>query len=174
MNASSVCGKTAAETLLSATRKSDSMRSTETTLGPFKVDRCGLLSPARADQMPGFAVRWRNRLIQAHISGDAEALGVLHMTTRAGRVPSTAALAPSTTGRDAALDLVRDLPNAFPANWRVRLTPDHSILMEARLAVALPVSAVGLVVQMSSYLLHLAPYLDVLDEGGMGLATAHN
>ncbi len=150
------------------------MRSTETTLGPFKVDRCGLLSPAHADHMPGFAVRWRNRLIQAHISSDAEASGVLHMATRVGRVPSTASLGQMHDGRKAALDLVRDLPDAFPANWRVRLAADHSIFMEAWLAVALPVSAVGLVVQMSSYLLHLSPFLDVLDEGGMGPAAAYN
>jgi hypothetical protein len=135
-------------------------------LGPFKVGPNGLISPATPTHMPSFGVRWRERLVQARISEDSEGMGTLRLTSRIGRVPSTAQ---EPGCRPAALGIVRDLPELLPESWGVRLAADHSIVMEARTRLALPVSAVSLVTQLSSFLLALSPYLDVLDGEGMGV-----
>ncbi len=142
-----------------------------TTLGPFKVDRHGLLSPASAAHMPSFAVRWRGRLIQARITSDGETLGALQLSTHIGRVPSTAGRATLTGHRQAAIDLMRAMPGAIPPWLQVRLAADHTIVMQTRTALPMPVSAVALVVEMSMFLMSLAPYLDILDDEGMGLAN---
>jgi hypothetical protein len=150
------------------------MRASEITLGPFRVDQQGLLSPADPDCFPRFAVRWRDRLVQAHMrqpSAGNTRHGTLNLSSRIGRVPSTAGPTPSAANRTTILDVLRQLPRLLPAGWRMRLMPDHSVLVEAQTELILPVSAISLVTEMSLFLLSLAPYLDVLDAEGIGAAA---
>jgi hypothetical protein len=142
------------------------MLASDITLGPFRVDQQGLLSPADPASFPRFAVRWRDRLVQAHMRH-----GTLDLSSRIGRVPSTAGPTPSAANRATILDVLHQLPRLLPTGWRMRLMPDHSVLVEAQTELILPVSAISLVTEMSLFLLSLTPYLDVLDAEGFG-ATA--
>lgn len=141
-------------------------------LGPFKVDDHGLLSPSTPESFPGFAVRWRDRLVHARMlqrnpSGD---LGRLDLSTRLGRVPSTAHAPPPSPRRSDVLVAIRHLPGLLPQGWRLELAADHSIIVQAQTALTLPVSAVSLVTEMAMFLLTLTPYLELLDEEGIGFA----
>lgn len=69
--------------------------------------------------------------------------------------------------RETSLDLLEAIPHLVPASWRLCLLPDHVVRIEAALTVELPVSAVGLVGELSRFLLEAAPFLDVLQESGM-------
>jgi hypothetical protein len=150
------------------------MLASDITLGPFRVDQQGLLSPADPASFPRFAVRWRDRLVQARMRQPSAANrrhGTLDLSSRIGRVPSTAGPTPSAANRATILDVLRQLPRLLPTGWRMRLMPDHSVLVEAQTELILPVSAISLVTEMSLFLLSLTPYLDVLDAEGFG-ATA--
>jgi hypothetical protein len=48
----------------------------------------------------------------------------------------------------------------------VGLAADHGVLLEASCPVALPVTATGLISEVTGFLLTLTPYLDVVDEAG--------
>ena len=139
-------------------------------LGPFKVGPCGLISPATPALFPRFCVNWRRRLVQARMlqpDPDDASHGTLEIITRLGRVPSTGkALLPDR--RDLALGLLRNLPKLMPQGWKMRVAADHSVVMETHAILVLPISAISLVTQMSLFLLSLNPYLDALDEGGVG------
>lgn len=142
-------------------------------LGPFKIDAQGLLSPTTPDSFPGFAVRWRDRLIRARISQQPEkpeSRGQLEITARLGRIPSTAEPAAAAGSRTGALAALRHMPGLMPQGWRLRLNADHSVLVEAQAALVFPVSAIALVTEMAMFLLCLQPYLDALDAEGLGLA----
>jgi hypothetical protein len=54
-----------------------------------------------------------------------------------------------------------------PQRWRLRLSADHSVLMEAIAPLVLPVSAIALVTEITLFLLTLTPYLEVLDAEGV-------
>ncbi len=140
----------------------------EFVLGPFKVDRAGMLSPATHETFPRLAWRWRDRLWHARLSqveGDDDETGRLALSSRIGRVPSSAT---SMLGqREGALALLHAIPPRLPPCWRLRLLADHVVQIEAGLSLRLPVSAVGLVSELSAFLLAASPFLDVLDEGGM-------
>ena len=129
-------------------------------LGPFKVDHHGMLSPATPDSFPRFGVRWRGRVLSSAMrqtNAEDAASGVLDLTIRIGRLPSTT----NTSGaqREAALILAKTLPQLMPARWRWQLRADHSIFLDAQVLIALPVSAVGLVTELATFLLELDPYL---------------
>jgi hypothetical protein len=150
------------------------MRASDITLGPFRVDQQGLLSPSDPESFPRFAVRWRDRLVQARMrqpSATNASQGILDLSSRIGRVPSTAGRSASATDRAAILEVLRQLPRLLPAGWRMRLQPDHSVVVQAQRALVLPVSAISLVTEMSLFLLSLTPYLDVLDADGIGAAA---
>lgn len=144
-----------------------------TRLGPFRVNPNGLISPATADHFPAFSVRWRGRFIRARmVPGPAgPEMGKLDIAARIGRIPSTAGLdAPACRRlREDALALLRHLPECVPAGMRVRLAPDHAVVMETVAELRLPISAVDLVTEVARVVLTLAPYFDVLDEAGAGL-----
>lgn len=146
-----------------------------TSLGPFKVDGSGLISPASPALMPRFCVNWRRRLIQARLQQPDPAdttHGTLELITRVGRVPSTATRPMAGGEREMALTLLRDLPRLLPPGWAMRLTADHSVMVESRARLVLPISAIGLVTQLSVFLLSLNPYLDAFDDGGIGGGAA--
>ncbi len=144
----------------------------ETRLGPFKVDRQGLLSPSSPNLFPRFAVVWRNRLVQAqmHQPDPTNAKqGTLSLLAQVGRVPSTGGPANISADRGTSLGVLRQLPRLMPKGWSLRVMADHSVVVEADQVLSLPVSAINLVTQMSLFLLALQPYLDVLDDGRIGL-----
>ena len=141
-------------------------------LGPFRVDRQGLLSPADPARFPQFAVRWRDRVVQARMAQpvlEDHCRGILAVSTKVGRVPSTSGS--SAHSRVALLRQMQLLPRRMPPGWQLRLTPDHCVTVETQIALALPISAVALVTHISFFLLSLSPYLDVLDADGIGLTA---
>ncbi len=148
------------------------MLPSELSLGPFKIDDKGLLSPATPESFPRFAVRWRGRVLHISMrqcSAEDSAHGVLELSVRIGRVPSSVGI--SAPRRQSALAMAHLLPRLMPAQWQGRLMPDHTILLETALAIALPVSATDLVGDLATFLLQLDPYLAELD--AEGLAHSH-
>lgn len=138
-------------------------------LGPFTVDASGRLAPLEAESPPGFLFRWRDRVVHARMvqsAAAAEGRLLLHMVL--GRVPSTAGAAEPAVRPDS-FSLLRLMSDAFPAAWRLRLLPDHRVRLEADSRLALPIDAVGLLVELTQFLLELAPYLDMFDETGMAV-----
>ena len=134
------------------------------TLGPFLVDAEGRLSPG-PERTPGFTVRWRERVMHARLESPAG----LRMQMALGRVPSSAS-ARAETLRPQSFALLRGLSRVLPADWRVRLCADHSVLLETAAAVPLPITTKALVTEITGFLLALAPYLDLLEEAGIASA----
>ena len=141
-------------------------------LGPFRVDRAGMLSPASPEHFPVFGVRWRERRVATRMQRGPEASsepGTLLVQVRLGRVPSSAG--PDTALRKAALAAVASLPRHGPQAWQWRLLPDHAVMLEAQLQIPMPVGLVDLVSEITQFLLMLDPYLDALDAVGMAPST---
>lgn len=146
-------------------------------LGPFLVDQSGRLSPAD-DAPPCFTLRWRDRSVRAELRHVGEE-GALALGVMVGKVPSSVEVGRAEAGRadsgragprrDAVFSALRALPKLLPAPWRVALLPDHHICLLAEEAIALPVSAVGLLTGLSAFLLTLGPYLDLLEGQGTAL-----
>ena len=131
-------------------------------LGPFSVDVEGRIAPRTGAEMPNVLFQWRGRRMHARMVGH-DADGSLCITTTLGRVPSSADPACAAL-RPLSLAILRGLPDALPARWRIRLLADHRARLEAEIAMPWPVTAVALVTELSRFLLALAPYLDLLDE----------
>lgn len=140
-------------------------------LGPFAVDAMGRLASRAPDAMPGFFFRWRGRMIRARFEPADPERGRLVLQATLGRVPSTAG--PRDSGlRRQSFQLLRLLPRALPGPWRMLLLPDHRVQLEADSRVTPPLTAVDLLVELTRFLLELAPYLDLLDEAGIAGASA--
>jgi len=140
-------------------------------LGPFAVDAMGRLAPRAPDAMPGFFFRWRDRTIRAKFEQLDPERGRLVLRATLGRVPSTAN--PRDSGlRAQSFQLLHLLPSVLPGPWRVLLLPDHCVRLEADSQVILPITATDMLVELTRFLLELAPYLDLLDEAGIGGASA--
>lgn len=133
-------------------------------LGPFTVDTAGRLAPLDAESAPAFLFRWRDRVFRARITQPGATEGRLSVQVPLGRVPSSAR-APA--ARPDSFALVRLIADAFPGVWHVRLLPDHRVRLEAEASLPLPVTAVGLLAEVTRFLLALSPYLDMFDESGM-------
>ena len=133
-------------------------------LGPFSVDAEGRLALAHPERVPGFSVKWRERVVHARLSQSTSNDGVLHIHSVLGRIPSTVS-DPST--RLACLSLFRALTPALPDTWRVRLLPDHRSRLETETPITMPVTVTTLVTVMTAFLIGLTPYLDLLDEAGV-------
>jgi hypothetical protein len=138
-------------------------------LGPFSVDEAGRLSPERRDVAPGFSVRWRGRVVHARLMQSVANDGHLHLQSSLGRIPSTAS---DPMARAACITMLRPLLNALPKDWSVRLLPDHQPQLEVETVVNLPITVTNLVTELTSFLLLLSPYLDLMDQAGVGLVTA--
>jgi hypothetical protein len=139
-------------------------------LGPFAVDAMGRLAPRGPNALPGFFFRWRGRLIRARFEQTDPPRCQLVLQATLGRVPSTANPRESSL-RPQSFELLRLLPSALPGPWRVLLLPDHRVQLEADSPVTLPIAATDLLVELTRFLLELAPYLDLLDEAGIGGAS---
>jgi len=134
-------------------------------LGPFAVDARGRLSPRGPTALPGFLFRWRGRVVRARFVQDEAGQGRLALMAMLGRVPSTAGVADRGM-RPTSFQILHLLPRVLPGRWRLVLLPDHRVRLEAE-ADILPATASELLVELTRFLLELAPYLDVLDEAGI-------
>ena len=136
-------------------------------LGPFSVDDQGRIAPRDGAEMPHFMFRWRDRKVTARLLG-RDGDGSLTISAWLGRMPSSAV--PASTepvGNDrrrASFAALRGFLDMMPADWRVRLLPDHQVRLEAEILLAWPATAVDLMTELTRFLLALAPYLDLLEE----------
>ena len=141
------------------------MSSNETfALGPFLVEAGGRLRPARSDQPPGFRVRWRGRVVHAVVASDGSGNGCLRIQTILGRIPSTA---PEPSSRLASLRTLRGLAEALPDTWTIRLLPDYQPRLDVETEIELPITVTNLVTELTTFLLALSPYLDLMDQAGV-------
>jgi hypothetical protein len=135
-------------------------------LGPFAVDSMGRLAPSDPNALPAFLLRWRDRTVRARFTECGPQNGEIRIRVAIGRIASTAS--PHDPDRRArSFALLRILPRALPPEWRIGLLPDHGVRLEAALPLTLPITATALLVQLTCFLVRLAPYLDVLDEAGV-------
>jgi hypothetical protein len=140
-------------------------------LGPFVVDAAGRLAPFGPNAEPTFMLRWRDRLVRVQLEQPDEHAGRLRLRATLGRVPSSAGHALAAL-RPESFALLRLLPRNLPPDWRIRLLPDHRVRLEADSQVRFPITAVNLLVELTCFLLALAPYLDMFDEAGMPAPAA--
>jgi hypothetical protein len=141
-------------------------------LGPFTVDGEGRVAPRDQETFPAFNVLWRGRSVRAQITHGAPSDGHLQLRAVLGRVPSTAGGGTRTGLRELSFASLRAIQRDLPQDWHVSLLPNHSAMLEAETGIDLPITAIGLVTEITGFLLTLAPYLDLLDEGGMPGAAA--
>jgi hypothetical protein len=136
------------------------------TIGPFLVDGEGRLWPRAQDTFPAFTFRWRGRSVHVHMAQTDPQDGRLTLQATLGRVPSTAG-SDTAEIRLQSFALLHAVKRELPASWQLRLQADHSALLEAETAIPLPITAIGLVSELTRFLLELAPYLDLLDDAGV-------
>jgi hypothetical protein len=139
---------------------------TPLSLGPFLVDAEGRLTPRDQVAFPNFNFFWRGRSVRVCMTPGEVPDGRLKLQTVLGRVPSTAG-GDSTRVRPGSFASLRAVRRELPNAWEIRLRPDHSATLEAEAEIELPITAIGLVTEMTRFLLTLSPYLDLLDEGGV-------
>ena len=138
-------------------------------LGPFSVDPEGRLSVASRNVSPGFSIRWRGRVVHARLVQSDVGDGHLFIQSSLGRIPSSAS-DPAT--RIACFTMLRTLLSALPDAWTVRLLPDHQPQLDVETIVTLPIAVTNLVTELTSFLLLLSPYLDLMDQAGVGLVDS--
>lgn len=126
------------------------------TLGPFAVGCDGTLSPRAPGLRPALRFAWRGRPCEAVVMD-----GVLRLRAMAGRIPSTA---DRNADRAGTLRAVAGLPPELPEGWRLRLTPDHRLALEADTPPRS--TAVALIGEMVRFAMALDPYLDRLEAAG--------
>lgn len=124
--------------------------------GPFLVEPDGALVPLRP---PVLRFAWRGRPCEALLTG-----GTLQLSASAGVVPYTAERAADRPGAFAA---IAALPDGLPGGWRLRLLPDHRLLLEMQDELPTPTTAVALIGAMVRFALALDPYLDRLESAGV-------
>ena len=143
--------------------------------GSFSVDDLGRVSLA-IGTVGGFMFQWRGRPVSLSISAPepqglpdgGQALCEVSITARVGRVPSTA-MTPDL--RPEAFQLAVALRSLLPAGWSVRLLADHVLELRAEELLPLPARVGELLIPATRFTLAMAPYLDLLEESGMGMAA---
>ncbi|GGG40542.1 hypothetical protein GCM10010964_30190 [Caldovatus sediminis] len=136
---------------------------TALTLGPFAVGEDGVLAPrAPGQDPPRLRFAWRGRPCEARLDAASE----LRLAAIAARIPSTAE-PDGAARRSAAFAALGAVQRALPGGWRLALTPDHRVRIEARTRLAAPATATGLVAAMVRFALTLDPYLDRLESAGV-------
>lgn len=128
-------------------------------LGPFAVSLDGTLQPNDPEVAPRFGFRWRGRRIAARMLAGWQ----VEFDVIAAHVPFTAE---SSNARPRVLAAVAALREALPPGWRLRLTPDHAVHLETTAPLGGPATATKLVSAATSFVLALAPCLDLLEDEG--------
>ena len=134
---------------------------TDFVLGPFNVAPTGRLSLRDPERQQGFCVHWRGCSVHALILE-----GGVGLRAVPGRVPSTAGAARAL--REPLFTVLRNLPAQLPRAWKLSLLPDHRIEVAGEEKLDLPASAIDLIAVITQFLLALAPYLDLMEEIGIG------
>ncbi|TCZ65927.1 hypothetical protein [Roseicella aquatilis] len=129
-------------------------------LGPFTVERDGILRPRVPEAAPALSFSWRGRHCEAAVAQDG-----LHLAALAGRVPSSAEPG---TDRAAAFGTLATLPRSLPPGWRLHLLPDHRIRLEAATDMPASPTATSLLAALVRFALALDPYLDRLESVSAG------
>ena len=133
-------------------------------LGPFLIDHNGRLAFRSSAIRSVFSFLWRGRRFSAELHGD-----LVGITATVARVPSTAATG---TLRQAAFDDLRSLSRVLPSGWKLRLAADHRIQIDMEEPMEWPASASALLQPLVRTMLRLAPYLDLLEEIGLGMEAS--
>ncbi|MCS6932257.1 MAG: hypothetical protein NZM27_08615 [Acetobacteraceae bacterium] len=123
----------------------------------------GAVAPVRPER-PVLRFAWRGRGCSAELTPEG-----LLLSAWAGRVPSSA-LSPSRRG--AVLAAMPEIARRLPEGWRLRLSPDHRILVQAASPGAFPAPMVALLSQLVRFALALDPLCDALDAAGAEPAHA--
>lgn len=147
------------------------------TLGPFIVDDGGRLAPSTPDFFPSFHLCWRNRWIRVALTNrptPEHPTGTLVIDMDLGRVPSTAGADPvqRSAQREQVFALLHALRITVPTRWRVTLLADHRVTLKCTEQLLLPATAVELVTDLTMLLFTLDPYIDLVDEAGLGTGAA--
>ena len=132
----------------------------------FDFDQGGRLIPRLPTARLGMKFRWRERPVTTALrtAGDGgQAILALHI--EAGRVPSSATAAQA---RPEAFALLRCLPGLLPKAWKLTVAPNHSLVLNSEMAVALPALLTDLLVPAVQFCLAVSPFLDLLEENRMG------
>ena len=135
-------------------------------LGPFSVDPTGRLSPCDPATSPAFLFRWHDRVVRARLDQADIETGRLTLQATLARVRSTAST-PDDTLRPRCFALLHWLENTVPPAWQVTLLADHRVWLETQARITLPITAAGLITEITHFALELAPYLELLDETGL-------
>ncbi|TLU73442.1 hypothetical protein [Lichenicoccus roseus] len=135
-------------------------------LGFFGFDTTGRLRPNPPDAMPMMECRWRGRRISTKLQDLSDGVGMIALRAQVGRVPSSLH---SAAVRPDALSLASNLPPLLPPGWTLTLACDHSLYLYTEQEVPMPALISDLLVPMVQFCLTAAPFLDLLDENGLGL-----
>jgi hypothetical protein len=140
-------------------------------LGPFTVDPEGRLFPSDPAAAPAFLFRWHDRVVRARLDqSDADHKSwKLALQTTLARVSSTANVSDETL-RPRSFALLRWLERTVPTSWRLSLLADHRVWLELDTPIELPITAVGLITEITRFTLDLTPYLTLMDEIGLTLS----
>jgi len=143
--------------------------------GPFVVDAHGRLQPNDSEQFPSFHVSWRGCSVHARLASPGPTVNSAQvaLTAVVGRVPSTAGGEPTRNQerRRMTFSALQGLSGAVADGPKLRLLPDHRFVVESVCPIELPISASDLLTQVTSFLLDLNPYLDLLDEADVPVET---
>src|ERR1700693_2777686 len=140
-------------------------------LGPFTVDPAGCLSPCDPAMAPAFLFRWHDRVVRARLDKADIDTGRLILQVTLARVRSSAS-APDEMLRPRSFALLRWLERSTPSTWHVVLLADHRVWLETATPIELPITAAGLITEITRFALDLAPYLELMDEMGLTLPDA--
>jgi len=132
-------------------------------LGPFIIEADGRLQLRRPDTKPAFWFRWQGHRVDAKIGAGGVTLSML-----IGRIPSSIR---QPAVREPAFALLRALPGTLPEGWTMRLTPEHTIRVQAFDTVALPATISGMIEPLVRFLLRVSPYLEMIEERGLGVKS---
>ncbi len=132
-------------------------------LGPFVIEPEGRLQLRGVEAKPAFWFLWQGHRVDAKLGPGGVTLNML-----IGRIPSTIR---QPEVREPAFALLRALPATLPEGWTMRLTPEHTIRVQAFDTVALPATIAGLVEPLVRFLLRVSPYMEVIQKGGLGVRS---
>jgi hypothetical protein len=137
-------------------------------LGPFTVDATGGLSPSDPAMAPAFQFRWHDRIVRARLDKAEVETARLILQVTLARVRSSAST-PDEMLRPRSFALLRWLERSTPPSWQVALLADHRVWLETATPIVLPITAAGLITEITRFALELAPYLELMDETGLTL-----
>jgi hypothetical protein len=139
-------------------------------LGPFSIDAGGRLSPREPAAAPVFLFRCHDRMVRARLDQAGPETGQLILQVTLARVRSSASTSDATL-RPRSFALLHWLARVVPPAWRIALLADHRVWLEIDRPIDLPITAVGLISEITRFALDLAPHLELMDEIGLTLSN---